>query len=162
MLHDLMTVSELADRAGLETSAIRYYDELGLITSTRTSGGQRRFARDMLRRIAVVRAGQSLGLSLDEIQAAFAALPNNRTPTKADWNRLSKQWQGRLDQQIALLQNLRDELTSCIGCGCLSFTVCALYNPTDEARELGSGAHFLYGRRLAKKRTVPVLRKTND
>jgi MerR family transcriptional regulator, redox-sensitive transcriptional activator SoxR len=155
MTQDLLTVGQLADRAGLEPSAIRYYDDLGLITSTRTNGRQRRFARDMLRRLAVIRAGQRVGLSLDEIQAALATLPDGRTPTPADWKRLSKQWQSRLDQQIALLEKVRDELTSCIGCGCLSFNVCALYNPTDEASALGSGAHFLYGRRMPK----PKLRR---
>jgi MerR family transcriptional regulator, redox-sensitive transcriptional activator SoxR len=152
MANELLTVGELADRAGLETSTIRYYDEIGLIISTRTNGRQRRFARETLRRLGIIRAGQRVGLSLEEIQAALATLPGDRTPTQADWNRLSKQWQSRLDQQIALLENLRNELTSCIGCGCLSFSVCALYNPTDEAGELGSGAHFLYGRRLKGQR----------
>jgi MerR family transcriptional regulator, redox-sensitive transcriptional activator SoxR len=143
MSQELLTVRELAERAGLETSTIRYYDELGLITSTRTTGGQRRFARDMLRRLAVIRAGQRVALSLDEIQATLATLPNHRTPTSADWKRLSGQWRSRLDDQIALLENVRNELSSCIGCGCLSFNVCALYNPDDQTKKLGGGANFL-------------------
>jgi MerR family transcriptional regulator, redox-sensitive transcriptional activator SoxR len=149
---ELLTVGELADRAGLETSAVRYYDDIGLITSTRTTGGQRRFARDMLRRIALIQAAQRVGLSLGEIQSALNSLPNGRTPTPADWKRLSREWKTRLTQQIALLESVRDELSSCIGCGCLSFNVCALYNPLDEASALGAGAHFLYGRRLPKAR----------
>jgi MerR family transcriptional regulator, redox-sensitive transcriptional activator SoxR len=145
---ELLTVGELAERAGLETSAVRYYDDIGLITSTRTSGGQRRFGRDVLRRLALIRVAQRVGLSLEDIRAALDSLPDARTPTPADWKRLSTQWKTRLNEQIALLEAVRDELSSCIGCGCLSFNVCALYNPLDEARVLGAGAHFLYGRRL--------------
>ncbi len=152
MTHEMLTVGEVAERAGLETSAVRYYDDIGLIVSTRTVGGQRRFARDVLRRLALIRAAQRVGLTLEEVRGALDSLPAGRTPTPADWKRLSTQWKTRLDEQIALIERVRDDLTSCIGCGCLSINVCALYNPSDEASALGSGAHFLYGRRLPKRR----------
>jgi len=130
---DLLTIGELGRRAGIAPSALRYYEELGLITSTRTSSGQRRFERSTLRRIAFVRAARNVGLTLEEIAAALATLPEGRTPTRADWVRLSRGWQARLDEQIAALQALRDDLGSCIGCGCLSMRRCALSNPADSA-----------------------------
>src|SRR3954451_19335725 len=115
---DMLTIGELATRSGLAPSALRYYEELGLITSSRTSSGRRRFERATLRRLAFVRAGRNVGLPLEEIAAALATLPEGRTPTRADWTRLSKAWQSRLDEQIAALQALRNDLGSCIGCGC--------------------------------------------
>ena len=142
---ELLAIGEVAERSGVETSALRYYESIGLIHSTRTSGGQRRFHRDVLRRIAFVRAAQKVGLSLDEITAALATLPDGRTPTANDWARLSRHWRSRLDEQIALLQLLREDLTSCIGCGCLTFRVCRLYNPDDAAAALGSGPRYLLG-----------------
>lgn len=144
---DLLTIGELSDRAGVATSALRFYEQQGLIRSSRSEGGQRRYERDELRRVAFVRVAQRVGLSLAEIRAALATLPDGRTPTKADWERLSRSWRGRLDEQIALLSGLRDELTSCIGCGCLSFRVCALYNPADAAATLGAGPRYLLGDR---------------
>lgn len=144
---DLLTIGELSDRAGVATSALRFYEQQGLIRSSRSEGGQRRYERDELRRVAFVRVAQRVGLSLTEIRAALATLPDGRTPTKADWERLSRSWRGRLDEQIALLSGLRDELTSCIGCGCLSFRVCALYNPADAAATLGAGPRYLLGDR---------------
>ncbi len=140
-----LTIGELAARAGLARSALRFYESEGLIASTRTRGGQRRYHRDVLRRVAFVRVAQRVGLSLDEIRDALATLPSSRTPNKADWARLSRAWRPRLDEQIAVLEALRDELTECIGCGCLSFRACALYNPGDAASRLGTGPRYLLG-----------------
>jgi MerR family transcriptional regulator, redox-sensitive transcriptional activator SoxR len=140
---DLLTVGELADRSGFATSAIRFYDKLGLIAASRTSGGQRRFERSMLRRLAFIRAARNVGLSLDEVAAALSTLPGNRTPTRSEWTRLSKQWRARLNDQIAGLVALRDSLDSCIGCGCLSLKRCAISNPADTAAVGGPGAVYL-------------------
>jgi MerR family redox-sensitive transcriptional activator SoxR len=140
---DLFTVSEIANRSGFAASAIRFYEGQGLITATRTSGGQRRFERQMLRRLAFIRAARNVGLSLDEVADALAKLPDGRTPTRADWARLSKTWRTRLDDQIAGLLALRDNLDSCIGCGCLSLKRCAISNPGDSAAVAGAGAVYL-------------------
>jgi MerR family redox-sensitive transcriptional activator SoxR len=140
---DLFTVSELAHRSGFAPSAIRFYETQGLITATRTAGGQRRFERQMLRRLAFIRAARNVGLSLDEVADALAKLPDSRTPTRADWARVSKGWRARLDDQIAGLIALRDNLDSCIGCGCLSLKRCAISNPGDSAAVAGSGAVYL-------------------
>lgn len=139
----LLTIGEVAERAGVATSALRFYEREGLIESTRTSGGQRRYHRDVLRRIAFVRAAQRVGLTLDEIRSAMAALPESRTPTSKDWERLSRSWRPLLDARIAELERLRDRLDSCIGCGCLSLKACALANPHDVAAEEGPGARWL-------------------
>jgi MerR family redox-sensitive transcriptional activator SoxR len=141
-----ITIGELSERSGVATSAIRYYEELGLVSSRRTAGNQRRYERAMLRRLAFIRTAQRVGLTLEEIEAALATLPSNRTPTKADWTRLSRGWRPRLDAQIRQLERLRDTLDSCIGCGCLSLRRCALSNPDDEAAERGPGPVFLEGR----------------
>jgi len=140
-----LAIGEVAARAGIEQSALRFYEGQGLISAERTSGGQRRFARDVLRRIAFIRVAQRVGLSLSEIRDALSTLPDGRTPTQRDWQKLSKAWGSRLDEQIAVLERLRDNLTSCIGCGCLSFGVCALYNPHDGASTLGAGPRYLLG-----------------
>ena len=140
---DLFTVSEIANRSGFAASAIRFYESQGLITATRTSGGQRRFERQMLRRLAFIRAARNVGLSLEEVADALAKLPDSRTPTRADWAGLSKTWRARLDDQIAGLMALRDNLASCIGCGCLSLKRCAISNPGDTAAVAGSGAVYL-------------------
>ena len=140
---DLLTVGEIADRSGFATSAIRFYENAGLITASRTTGGQRRFKRNMLRRLAFIRAARNVGLSLDEVAIALAKLPDGRTPTRADWTRLSKDWRARLDDQIAGLMALRDSLDSCIGCGCLSLKRCAISNPADSAAVSGPGAVYL-------------------
>jgi len=140
---DLFTVSEMANRSGFATSAIRFYESQGLITATRTSGGQRRFERQMLRRLAFIRAARNVGLSLEEVADALAKLPDSRTPTRADWAALSKTWRARLDDQIAGLMALRDNLDSCIGCGCLSLKRCAISNPGDTAAAGGPGAAYL-------------------
>ena len=140
---ELFTVGEIARRSGFAASAIRFYEGLGLIAATRTSGGQRRFERQMLRRLAFIRAARNVGLTLDEISDALATLPDGRTPTRADWARLSKTWRARLDDQIAGLMALRDNLDSCIGCGCLSLRRCGISNPGDTASGAGAGAVYL-------------------
>jgi MerR family redox-sensitive transcriptional activator SoxR len=140
---DLLTIGELAARSGVSTSALRFYDSQGLITATRTAGNQRRYQRAMLRRVSFVRSAQRVGLTLEEIKAALATLPQSRTPTVADWERLSKQWRERLDERIRELEALRDRLTACIGCGCLSLKRCALSNPGDQVASRGPGPVFL-------------------
>jgi MerR family redox-sensitive transcriptional activator SoxR len=142
-----ISIGELARRSGAAASALRFYESQGLMASTRTAGGQRQFPRDVLRRVAFIRAAQTVGLSLEQIKAALATLPEQRTPTKADWERLSQSWHGLLDQRIHALVALRDQLSSCIGCGCLSLRSCALYNPADAAQRRGSGARYLLGDR---------------
>ena len=142
---DLLTVSEVAERSGFAPSAIRFYDKQGLLTASRTSGGQRRFERNMLRRLAFIRAARNVGLTLDEIAAALELLPDGRTPTRADWTRLSKEWRQRLDEQIAGLIALRDKLDSCIGCGCLSLDRCQFANPGDRAARRGAGPRYWIG-----------------
>lgn len=124
-------------------STLRYYEQLGLIHATRTSGNQRRYQRSELRRLAFIRIAQQVGLSLDDISDALSSLPQERTPTKADWASLSRRWRSRLDEQIGLLERLRDRLTSCIGCGCLSLQRCALSNPGDEVSAAGAGPRYL-------------------
>jgi MerR family redox-sensitive transcriptional activator SoxR len=140
---DLLTIGEIAERSGVAPSALRYYEQQDLIGATRTTGNQRRYQRHVLRRLAFIRAAQNVGLSLDEIAAALATLPDGRTPTKADWTRLSRIWRARLDEQIAALNKLRDGLDSCIGCGCLSLQRCAISNPGDVAGIDGAGARYL-------------------
>ncbi|HEV7193521.1 MAG TPA: redox-sensitive transcriptional activator SoxR [Jatrophihabitantaceae bacterium] len=140
---DLLTVSEVARRSGFAASALRYYEHEGLLTAQRSGGGQRRYERNVLRRLAFIRAARNVGLSLDEISAALATLPDRRTPTRADWTRLSNGWRTRLDEQIAALTKLRDGLDSCIGCGCLSLKRCAISNPADLAAGAGVGAAYL-------------------
>ena len=139
MVDEWLTIGESAERTGVSTSALRYYERERLVTSTRTSGGQRRFHRDALRRIAFVRIAQRVGLTLEQIRDALATLPDERTPTQADWARLSKSWRPQLDEQIAVLERLRDQLTSCIGCGCLSFAARAR-STTAVMRPRSSGA----------------------
>ncbi len=140
---DTLTIGELAARSGVATSALRYYERIGLIHATRTTGNQRRYGRAELRRVAFVRIAQHLGVSLEEIRAALASLPEGRTPTRADWARLSARWRRRLDERIGLLTRMRDELTGCIGCGCLSLQRCRLYNPGDKLGAHGPGPHRL-------------------
>ena len=142
---DPLTIGELSARSGLAPSALRFYESEGLLPASRTAGGQRRYPRSALRRLAFVRSAQRVGLTLDEVREALASLPDGRTPTATDWRRLSAPWQRRLDERIAELERLRDSLTSCIGCGCLSLRRCALYNPGDRAAALGRGARYLLG-----------------
>jgi MerR family transcriptional regulator, redox-sensitive transcriptional activator SoxR len=146
MTSETLTVGEVAERSGFAQSALRFYESEGLIQADRTSGGQRRYARAVLRRLAFIRAARHVGLSLEEIRDALDRLPASRTPTKADWTAISKLWRRRLDEEIAALVALRDGLDSCIGCGCLSLRRCAISNPRDVAKASGPGAVFLPGR----------------
>jgi MerR family transcriptional regulator, redox-sensitive transcriptional activator SoxR len=145
-MHESLTIGQLAARSGVAPSALRYYERLGLIRAGRTGGNQRRYERAELRRVAFIRIAQQVGVSLEEIRTALDSLPESRTPTKADWARLSALWQGRLDAQIALLERLRDNLTGCIGCGCLSLRRCKLYNPHDALAAEGPGARLMLPR----------------
>jgi MerR family transcriptional regulator, redox-sensitive transcriptional activator SoxR len=142
---EFMTIGVLAKRAGVNTSAIRFYDAQGLIQSQRNQGAQRLFHKDMLRRVAFIGVAQRLGLSLADINQALAGLPDNRTPTPADWAKLSRAWRPLLQERIDMLIKMRDQLDSCIGCGCLSLSKCKLYNPLDQASKLGSGPRYLLG-----------------
>lgn len=142
-----LAIGEVADRTGVATSALRFYEAEGLIDAERTDGGQRRFARDVLRRVAFIRVAQRVGLSLDDIRDALATLPSARTPTADDWSKLSRTWRPLLDERIALLERIRDQLDSCIGCGCLSLATCGLFNPDDGAASLGPGPRYLLGDR---------------
>jgi len=142
---DVLTVGQVADRCGVAPSAVRYYDEQGLIASTRTDGGQRRFSRDTIRRIAFILAAQRVGRPLADVREVLESLARNRTPNQQDWSVASTAWRERLTEQIEELTALRDQLDSCIGCGCLSLDRCAIYNPQDKAAELGSGARYLLG-----------------
>ena len=140
---DLLTIGDISVRSGFAHSAIRFYESHGLISSERTTGNQRRFRRSTLRRLAFIRSAQRVGLSLEEIAAALDTLPQNRTPTRSDWARLSRGWRPRIDEQIERLTRLRDSLDNCIGCGCLSLQRCALQNPDDTASRTGTGARYL-------------------
>lgn len=140
-------IGDIARRAGVAASALRFYETQGLIAAGRSPGGRRQYPREVLRRVAFIRAAQAVGLSLEEVRQALATLPGSRTPTQADWQRLSRAWQPVLDERIAALTRLRDQLSSCIGCGCLSLRRCALYNAGDGAARLGSGPRYLLGDR---------------
>ena len=144
-MNEWLSIGEVAQRTGIATSALRFYETLGLLGPARTTGNQRRYPRDALRRVAFIRVAQRVGLNLDEITDALATLPAKRTPNKADWAALSRRWRSRLDAEIAQLVQVRDELDSCIGCGCLSLRACALYNPNDAAKTLGTGPRYLLG-----------------
>ena len=139
-LAKMLSIGEVSHRSGVAQTALRFYEDRGLISSTRTSGNQRRYERGVLRRLAFIRAAQRVGLSLEQVGAALAELPSDHAPTKADWNRLSQQWRDELDTRIDGLQRLRDRLTGCIGCGCLSLRSCSLQNQDDRLAEQGPGA----------------------
>jgi len=149
---DQLTIGEVATRSGVTTSALRFYESIGLIHSTRTDGNQRRFHRSVLRRAAVIQTGQRLGRSLDEIGDVLSALPDDHAPTAKEWGGVATVWATHLDEQIAALTALRDQLDSCIGCGCLSLETCGLYNPGDAASDLGAGPRFLLGDRSRRHR----------
>jgi MerR family redox-sensitive transcriptional activator SoxR len=140
-----LTIAELSARSGAAPSALRYYEELGLIRAERTAGNQRRYPRHVLRRVAFIRAGRQIGLSLRDIQAALDQLPADKAPTRAQWARAARAWQARIDQRVGELQTMSKTLGGCIGCGCLSLRRCALYNPADAAARLGAGARWLLG-----------------
>ena len=150
MLHsvavvDLLTIGEVSRRSGVASSALRFYEERGLIASERAGSGHRRYPRPVLRRIAFIVFAQRVGLSLDEIKGELDKLPPDRAPTRRDWSRLSSNWTARIDQQLAELQRLRLGLAECIGCGCLSLDRCQLANPDDRAARLGAGARYWIG-----------------
>lgn len=138
-----LTIGELSARSGVSQSALRFYEREGLITAWRTDGNQRRYAPVTLRRVALLQAGKAAGIPLERIRAALGELPAGKTPTKRDWARLSRSWARELDERIATLEAVRNRLTTCIGCGCLSLRTCGLLNPDDEAGSLGGGAHYL-------------------
>jgi MerR family redox-sensitive transcriptional activator SoxR len=138
-----LTIGEVAARSGVAPSAIRFYETQGLLAPRRTSGNKRRYDRAVLRRVALIQAGRAAGIPLTRIGAALDSLPAGRTPTRGDWERFSRRWREDLEERIATLEALRDRLTTCIGCGCLSIDRCELLNPDDEAREAGPGARYL-------------------
>lgn len=143
-LPDLLTIGELSGRSGAAPSALRFYEDQGLIAATRTAGNQRRYKRATLRRVAFILAARNLGVSLVDVRAALATLPVDRTPKAADWAHVSGAWRGRLNERLAELERLRDQLTSCIGCGCLSLERCKLLNTEDQVAKRGAGPRLLY------------------
>jgi MerR family redox-sensitive transcriptional activator SoxR len=145
----LLSIGDLARRIGLAVSAIRFYEQRGLVSAIRTSGNQRRFLRSDIRRLSFALIAQRLGLSLGEIEAELATLPQGRAPTRADWEKISARVRGALDARIAMLEKTRELLDGCIGCGCLSLDRCALYNPGDRAARAGAGPRFLLGDKAA-------------
>lgn len=145
ILSDHITITEVAARSGVAPSALRYYESLGLIAAARTTGNQRRYRRSVLRRVAVIKAARAMGVPLSDITSALAGLPDRRDPTPDDWERLSQRWHAELDQRIAVLEKLRDQLSSCIGCGCLSLERCKIFNPDDRVSDEGAGPRLLMG-----------------
>lgn len=143
MTTDRLSIGEVATRSGFATSALRFYEEKGLIAATRTDGGQRVYQRAVLRQLAFIAAAKHVGLSLDEMADALDALPPDRVPTKKDWTKISRGWRSRLDQEIEALEQLRDGLDGCIGCGCLSLASCHMVNPGDRRAANGPGATIL-------------------
>jgi MerR family transcriptional regulator, redox-sensitive transcriptional activator SoxR len=143
--HDVLSISQVAERSGFAASALRYYESQGLIEASRSPAGRRCYERSVLRRLAFIRAASNVGLTLEEIRDELVRLPSGRTPTKADWERISRHWRARLDEQLAALQRLRDGLDSCIGCGCLSLRRCGMSNPGDiaAASDGAPGAAYL-------------------
>ena len=144
-MDELLTIGEVARRSGVAASALRYYEQRGLIASERAGSGHRRFPRSVLRRVAFVVFAQRVGLSLDEIAAELAKLPSGHVPTRGDWSRLSRTWSARIDARIAELERLKSGLTECIGCGCLSLGRCRLANPDDRAASFGPGPRYWVG-----------------
>ena len=142
-MQDLLTIGQVAARTGVAASALRFYEDEGLLTPRRTAAGHRRYPRELLRRVSFIRAAQEVGISLAEVRAALATLPEERTPTREDWARLSSGWRDRLDERIAALERLRDRLDGCIGCGCLSLERCRIVNPDDAAADHGPGSRLL-------------------
>jgi MerR family redox-sensitive transcriptional activator SoxR len=144
MVAELLTIGQVAARSGVAPSALRYYESLGLIASTRTAGDRRRFRRAVLRRVAVIRAAQRVGLSLEQIGEAFSGVDPEAAPTREQWGAMSARWRPVIDQRIADLERVREDLTGCIGCGCLSLQTCRLYNPEDALGAEGSGSRRLF------------------
>jgi MerR family redox-sensitive transcriptional activator SoxR len=145
MFETELTVGQLASRSGVAVSAVHFYERQGLITSRRTTGNQRRYNRDMLRRVALIRIAQRVGIPLSQVRAALAELPDDRVPNRRDWQRMSRRWQDDLDERIQLLEQLRDSFSECVGCGCLSIDRCRMANPYDILGEQGPGPRRLLG-----------------
>lgn len=138
-----LSIGDLAARTGLSVSAIRFYEQKGLITPDRNEGNQRRYEGSDIRRLSFILIAQQIGLSIEQIKDAMASLPEGRTPTKADWTKISRGFRKTLDERIAMMERMRDRLDGCIGCGCLSLKICSLYNPDDKAYRLGVGPRYL-------------------
>lgn len=153
--NELLTIGELAARTGLSVSAIRFYEGRGLVAPIRTSGNQRRFLRSDIRRLSFALIAQRLGLTIEEIATELNRLPQGRTPTAADWTRISRHFRTEIDRRITLLERTRDRLDGCIGCGCLSLKKCGLYNPGDEAAAKGPGPRYVLSEPVARE-TLPV------
>lgn len=153
--NELLTIGELAARTGLSVSAIRFYEGRGLVSPIRTSGNQRRFLRSDIRRLSFALIAQKLGLTIEEIATELNRLPQGRTPTAADWTRISRHFRAEIDRRIALLERTREKLDGCIGCGCLSLKKCGLYNPGDEAAAKGPGPRYVLSEPVARE-TLPV------
>lgn len=145
-----LSVGFIAKRAGVNVSTLHFYEQKGLIRSWRNQGNQRRFKPDVLRRIAVIKAGQKMGISLEAIKETLSTLPNNRTPDKKDWALMSTHWQQQLDEKIAYMTRVRDLVDGCIGCGCLSMSSCPMYNPDDMLSNVGEGALYIDAPETAK------------
>ena len=143
MSEHALSVGELAQRAGVKVSTLHYYEERGLITSQRNAGNQRRYRKDVLRRVSIIKAAQKMGLTLSSIEQALRTLPDDKAATKADWRRLSSAWRTELNERIAYLERLRDQVTDCIGCGCLSLKSCPIYNLEDKLAKQGPGPVLL-------------------
>ncbi len=141
----LLSIGEVAERTGVAVSHIRFYSSENLINAVRSAGGQRYFRKSEIRRVSFILLAQQLGYGLDDIRGALSSLPSGRSPTKSDWDRLSRRFGKDLDERIAALRRLKETLNGCIGCGCLSLRKCALYNPDDSARKLGKGPRYLMG-----------------
>ncbi|HSW04796.1 redox-sensitive transcriptional activator SoxR [Aquabacterium sp.] len=148
---EYLSVGEMAERSGVAVSTLHFYEAKGLISSQRSAGNQRRYRRDALRKLAVIRIAQRVGMPLEAIREALSRLPEGRAPTLADWRRLSSDWRAELDERITQLQSLRDQLTDCIGCGCLSLRRCRLRNPGDELAEHGAGPRRLIEQQAADR-----------
>ncbi|WP_116995893.1 redox-sensitive transcriptional activator SoxR [Desertimonas flava] len=138
-----LTIGQVSERTGVATSALRFYEDQGLIHSERNAGNQRRYHRDVLRRVSFIRIAQQVGLSLSEIGAVMSSLPDNRTPDRRDWEVVASSWKPRLDAQIALIERMKDRITGCIGCGCLSMEACPMFNRDDSLGAEGPGPHLL-------------------
>ena len=159
---ELLSVGEVAQRSGYAASALRFYEAEGLISATRTSGGRRQFERNVLRRLAFIRAASNIGLTLDEVREELDRLPAGRVPNRADWQRITRHWRGRLDDQIAALERLRDGLDSCIGCGCLSLQRCQMTNPATGWRRPTTPRARRTCRRCCAARTSSAGRRASD
>jgi len=152
---ELLTIGDMAARTGLSASAIRFYEGRGLVAPIRTSGNQRRFLRSDIRRLSFALIAQKLGLTIEEIATELNRLPQGRTPTLADWNRISRHFRAEIDRRIALLERTREKLDACIGCGCLSLRKCSLYNPGDEAGASGAGPRYVLSEAVAHETLPP-------